>query len=106
MRRSKKTTSSGEGLVRGAGPDVLLDVWATPGAARSEVTGVAEGRLRLRLAAPAREGRANAELIRLLAQTLGVRRRDVEVVRGAQGRRKTIRVAGASPADVVARLGL
>jgi uncharacterized protein (TIGR00251 family) len=92
--------------VRAAGADVLLDVWATPGAARSEVAGVAEGRLRLRLAAPAREGRANAELVRLVAQSLGVSRRDVSVVRGTTGRRKTIRVAGASPADVAARLGL
>jgi uncharacterized protein (TIGR00251 family) len=73
---------------------------------RSEVVGVADGRLRLRLAAPPHDGRANAELVRLLARALGVKRGDVAIVRGAAGRRKTVRVTGASAADVTARLGI
>jgi len=80
--------------VRAARDGVTLAVWVTPGAARSEYAGVADGRLRIRLAAPAREGRANDELIRFVAALLGVGQRDVSVTTGSTGRRKLVRVAG------------
>ena len=72
---------------------MTLAVWVTPGASRSEFTGVADGRLRIRLAAPAREGKANDELVRFLAGVLGVSRRDVTVIAGSAGRRKLVHVA-------------
>jgi hypothetical protein len=50
--------------------------------------------LRLKLAAPAHEGRANAELVRLLALTLGIRRRQINLAAGASGRRKVVRIHG------------
>lgn len=56
--------------------------------------GVADGCLRVRLAAPAREGKANDALAGLLAGVLGVRRKDVMLVAGASGRRKLVRVRG------------
>jgi hypothetical protein len=56
--------------------------------------GVADGCLKVRLAAPAREGKANDALAGLLAGVLGVRRKDVMLVAGASGRRKLVRVRG------------
>jgi uncharacterized protein len=73
---------------------VTLAVWVTPGARRSEVAGVADGRLRIRLAAPAREGRANEELVRFVAALFGVGRKDVALNAGSTGRRKLLVVAG------------
>ena len=70
------------------------------------ITGVADGRLRVRLAAPAVEGRANDELIRFLAERLGVRRRDVRVAAGTRSRRKLVRVTGVTLAEAKHRLGL
>ena len=55
---------------------------------------MADGCLRVRLAAPAREGKANDALAGLLAGVLGVRRKDVILVAGASGRRKLVRVRG------------
>ena len=92
--------------MRGAGADVLLDVWVVPGAKRSEIAGVVDGRLRLRLAAPAREGRANDELVRFLAKMLSRRRADITVELGGSARRKLVRVAAATSTDVAAQLGL
>jgi uncharacterized protein len=80
--------------VRAARDGVTLAVWVTPGAACSEFTGVADGRLRIRIAAPAREGRANEALVRFVAELLGVTRRQVTVIAGATGRRKLVSVAG------------
>jgi uncharacterized protein (TIGR00251 family) len=85
---------------------VSLAVWVTPGARRSELAGVADGCLRLRLAAPAHEGKANAELIRLVAESLGVPRRQVDLATGATGRRKKLRVSGVTLEEARRRLRL
>jgi hypothetical protein len=61
--------------------------------------------LRVRVAAPAVEGRANAALVRALAKALGVASARVSVVSGARGRTKTIAVEGMGVADVRQRLG-
>lgn len=73
---------------------IEVRVRATPGGRRSEVLGVAEGRLRVRVAAPAVEGKANAELVRFLAALLGVRRQAVRLVSGEHARDKRLHVTG------------
>jgi len=78
----------------------------TPGARRSELAGVADGRLRVRLAAPASEGRANDELIRYLSRALGVRRRDVTLVAGVRSRRKLLHLSGVNRDEARRRLAL
>ena len=69
-------------------------MFAAPRASRTEVIGVVEGRLRIRVAAPPVEGAANEELVRFLARSLGVPRSAVTVTAGAAGRRKTVLVRG------------
>jgi uncharacterized protein len=83
---------------------VEIDVLVQPRASRTRVLGEHDGRLKVQLAAPPVEGEANAALVELLAGALGVRRADVAIARGETGRRKTVRVAGVSAADAVARL--
>jgi len=78
----------------------------TPGARRSELAGVADGRLRVRLAAPPVEGRANEALVRFLAELLGVSREDVTVVAGGRSRRKLLRLTGVTVPEARRRLGL
>ena len=78
----------------------------TPGAHRSEVIGVADDRLRVRLAARAIEGRANDELIRFLARELGVRRDDITLVAGGKSRRKLLHLSGVTLPEARRRLGL
>jgi len=85
---------------------VSLSVWVTPGASRSEVAGVVDGRLRLRLAASAHEGKANAELVRLMAEMFGVPRRQVALAAGATGRRKLLRIRGVTLEEARRRLRL
>lgn len=71
----------------------LLTIRAQPGASRSEVAGPYGEALRIRLAAPANDGKANAELVRFLARTLGVPPRLVTLVRGQASRDKVVQVA-------------
>lgn len=67
-----------------------------PGAKRTEVAGLHGGRLKLRLAARAVEGAANAALVEFLAERLGAAKRDITIVAGATARAKRVEVAGAA----------
>ncbi|TMH29756.1 MAG: YggU family protein [Betaproteobacteria bacterium] len=71
---------------------ITLQVHAQPGAKRTEVVGVHGNALKIRLAAPAVEGRANDALIVFLAASFDVPRRNVTLIRGEAGRRKTVRI--------------
>jgi uncharacterized protein (TIGR00251 family) len=68
------------------------------------VVGEHDGRLKIQLAAPPVDGEANEALAAFLAAALGVRRSDVAIERGAAGRRKTVRIVGATPEAVAALL--
>ena len=75
-----------------AGLSIALLV--TPRASRTEVAGTADGRLRVRIAAPPVGGEANEDLVRFLARRLGLPRAAVAVTAGAAGRRKTVLAQG------------
>jgi uncharacterized protein (TIGR00251 family) len=53
------------------------------------------------LASPAEKGKANEELIGIIAEIAGTARREVSILRGAATRNKVIRIETADP-DVVA----
>lgn len=72
---------------------VVLALHVQPGAARTGVAGMHGGALKVRLAAPPVDGKANAELLRFLAEAFGVPRRNVTLVRGETSRAKVVRVA-------------
>ena len=69
----------------------------------SALEDVVDGVLKVKVMAPAVEGAANASLIRILADELGIARRDVRIVAGAASRQKLVVVDGVEPEAVVAR---
>jgi uncharacterized protein (TIGR00251 family) len=71
----------------------LLAVYVQPGARTTQLAGLHGEELKVRIAAPPVEGRANAVLEEFIARALGVPRRCVCVVEGAASRRKTVQVA-------------
>jgi hypothetical protein len=84
----------------------LLRVRVQPRASRAEIAGWRpDGALGIRVTAAPVDGQANAAVGVLLAAALGVRPSAVEIVRGASGRDKYIRVAGLELDDVRQRLG-
>ncbi|NNC76081.1 MAG: DUF167 domain-containing protein [Acidimicrobiia bacterium] len=76
-------------------------VWVVPGSSRTEVAGLHGDALRVRLSSPPERGRANTQLVGVLAQLLGTR---VELVGGTRSRRKRVCVSGMSAAAVWATL--
>jgi uncharacterized protein (TIGR00251 family) len=76
------------------GDSITLTLHIQPGAKRSEVAGLHGDALKVRLAAPPIEGRANEALLRFIADSFDVPLRQVELLRGAQSRQKMVRVEG------------
>jgi uncharacterized protein (TIGR00251 family) len=77
----------------------VLAVRLTPKGGRDSVDGVeqlADGRsvLKVRVRAPASEGEANAALVKLIAGTIGIASREVELVAGMSSRVKRLKIAG------------
>ncbi len=74
----------------------------TPGARKNEILGWEEdypqiGRvLRVKIAAPPVEGKANKEIVAFMAKTLGIPKSDVELLHGSTGRIKLIQVPDAA----------
>jgi len=75
-----------------------------PRARRAEIAGERGGCVLVRVTAPAEGGRANDAVRGLVAARLGVRAAEVELLRGARSRQKTLRVAGFAAADARRRL--
>jgi uncharacterized protein (TIGR00251 family) len=71
-----------------------------------EIAGVHNGLLRLRVTAPALEGRANQAAVALLAGRLRVSRSSIKITAGEHSPQKAVEVAGLDAATVLARLGL
>lgn len=69
-----------------------LDLSVVPNAKRTGVDGLHDGALRVRLAAPPVDGKANATVCEWLADELGCPKRAVRVLRGPASRRKQIEI--------------
>lgn len=81
---------------------VTFDVLVQPRASRARLGPIHDGRLKVAVTAPPVDGEANAAVIALLAKQLGVGKGAVEVIAGQSSRRKTLRVTGATRAQVEA----
>lgn len=91
-------------LNRGSSSAADLDVRVVPRAGRTEIAGVRDGAIVVRLAAAPVDGAANAELIDVIARALHVAKRDVTIVAGERSKQKRIRVDGIDPETALARL--
>ena len=79
----------------------IVAVWAVAGASRTEIVGIHDEALRIRVSAPAHGDRANRALAGVLADVAGT---NVELLHGHRGRRKTFLLRGVRPRDFVRRL--
>jgi len=79
---------------RSADGVLSISVHAQPGAKRTGVAGLHGEALRIRIAAPALEDRANEALIEFVAARLGIAKRDVTIAGGGKSREKRVEVRG------------
>lgn len=80
-----------------------IRVRVSPGASSSRWLGrMSDGRLKIRIAAPAESGRANAALIEFVARSLGIKKTAVRLVSGSSSRDKIVEVD--APAERIEEL--
>ena len=84
---------------------VSFAVRVQPRASRTAVTGNLDGAVKVALATPPVDGKANEALIRFFAELFGVSQSAIEIVSGETSRNKVVRVSGVSIEQLHRRLG-
>ena len=79
---------------------VRIKVKVRPGAPRTKIVGVDAERLAMDIAAPPERGKANRELIRFLARTLGVSKDAIRISAGESDRHKTVVIQGIEEKEI------
>lgn len=85
---------------------ITLTLHIQPGAKKTEFAGLHGDALKIRLAAPPVDGKANDALVKFIAETLGLPRAAVHLKSGQTSRRKVLEVSGADLASIAAFAGL
>jgi uncharacterized protein len=83
---------------------IELRVKVVPGASRTRLVGPLGDALRVAVAAPPEGGKANAALVKLLAELLAVKRSEITIVSGHTNQLKRVAVAGLTEKDARTRL--
>ena len=84
---------------------VFFGVHAVPGSKGESIAGLHGEALKVKVRSRAEKGRANRDIVSLLATVLGVRRSEVEIVSGHTSRAKRVKISGVTADKVLARLG-
>ena len=96
-----------EDYLRSSIEGTTITVRVSPGAKRSSIEGsYGEAALKVRVAAPPVDGRANAEVERFLSEVLGLARNDIELIRGHTGRDKIVLLRGVEAEGVRSALAM
>ena len=91
-------------LIREVEGGVVFGVKVLAGGGRTEICGVHDDKLKIRVSAVPEKGRANQCLIGFLARQLGVKKRAVGIVRGRSNPTKYVQVSGLSAQMLLKRL--
>ena len=75
---------------------LILKLYIQPGTKRNEVIGPIQGKLKIKLASPPIEGRANIHLIKLLAELFKVPRSNIALKSGEKSRHKIVEISNSS----------
>ena len=81
-----------------------LKLRIVPNAKRDEVTGEHGDAVKIKIAAPALDGKANEAVLEFLAEKLGIHRRDITLIAGAKSRDKLVEIAGLDATEARGRL--
>ena len=91
-------------IVRDTDKGAVLAVKAVPGSSRDRVAGLLGGALKVATATAAEKGKANNAIAAIIAKSLGVSPRDVQIVAGMSNPHKEFLIAGMTAAELRGRL--
>lgn len=79
---------------------VHIQLWVQPKASKTEVVGPYKDAIKIRVASPPVEGKANEEVIRFLSKQLKVPKSQIQIIKGLSSRNKLVEIVGVDPAQV------
>ena len=77
-----------------------LDIVVVPGARKTQIVGLHNQKLKLKVHAPPVDGKANIEIIAFFAGLLNCKKNQIEIIRGEKSRQKTLLIGGLSQKEV------
>jgi uncharacterized protein len=83
---------------------LVVSVRAQPGAKRNGVMGEHAGALKVAVTAAPEKGKANAAIMQVLAEALGCKPSQIEILSGTSGREKKVLISGIVPEDLKMRI--
>ena len=90
---------------RGAsGARATVHVKVVPGSSRDRVAGRYGDGVKVQVRAPPEGGRANEAVVRVIAETLGLKPQQVRIIKGHTQPRKLVEIDGVEPGDILSRL--
>lgn len=95
-----------DSFLRVTSQGVEISVKVVPGASRNRVAGLLGNSLKIAVSAPPEKGKANQNVVDLLAKTLGIKRNAIDIVAGHTQPMKTVLVTGITADEIHARLGV
>ncbi len=90
--------------LRALAEGVEIAVRAQPGARRNAVVGEQNGCLKVAVNAPPEKGRANEAIVEVLAEALGIKRKQIELTSGATSREKKFLLQGTTLDDITTKI--
>ncbi len=87
-----------------SGGGILIACHIQPRASRTSIKGLHGGRLKISLASPPVDGKANSELIKFLSKNLGTSKSSIDIISGLQSRQKNVRVKGITKKSAIDKL--
>ena len=82
---------------------MTLAITVLPRSSKSEVTGIHDGLLKVRLSSPPVDGKANDECVKLFSKLFKVPKTDISIIKGDRSKRKKVKISGAN-ADSIKRV--
>jgi hypothetical protein len=79
---------------------VHLTVKVVPGSSRTEITGIYDGMLKIKVAAPPEKGKANKALLEFLAKQLGIRKNALRITSGQTSAVKQVWLEGTTEKEI------
>ena len=83
---------------------VIIKLKVFPCAKKNKIIVSPENIIKVRITAPAEDGKANKALIRLLSEKLNISKSNIDIIRGQTYREKLVCVSGLSKKDVTEKL--
>ncbi|MCL2319967.1 MAG: DUF167 domain-containing protein [Treponema sp.] len=90
-----------ENCIRISGDYLFLNCKVVPGASKSALGEIKDGRLKVRIAAAPEDGKANEELRSFFAKLLGLPKKDIVLESGEKSRLKTLRLPASAKDNLI-----